>query len=162
MDGLSCMNNQDACFETSWFDSEFTAHGIPCQNITATNIRSYNDVEAILINACNNVRVAGFSSSGSAKESVFVGQDPTTTTAHWPDRIAISQTARSTAPGTARNPLNTAARPGALHQCRHGSRHGVHLAYRDLEHRRHTHFRLGPADGRVTERRSTAIECQFL
>jgi hypothetical protein len=90
VNGLSCVNNGDACFETSWFDSEFTAHAIPCEDISASNIRSYNDVEAILINACRNVSVAGFSSSGSAKESVFVGQDPTTTTAHWPDRIAIA------------------------------------------------------------------------
>ena len=56
VNGLSCMNNGDACFETSWFDSEFTAHAIPCEDITASNIRSYNDVEAILINACSNVR----------------------------------------------------------------------------------------------------------
>jgi hypothetical protein len=90
VNGLSCRNNGDACFETSWFDSEFTAHAIPCEDITASNIRSYNDVEAILINSCRNVSVAGFSSSGSAKESVFIGQDPTTTTTHWPDRISIS------------------------------------------------------------------------
>src|SRR5258707_13432529 len=89
VNGLSCMNNGDACFETSWFDSEFTAHAIPCEDITASNIRSYNDVEAILINSCRNVSVAGFSSSGSAKERVFTCQDPTTTTTHWPARITI-------------------------------------------------------------------------
>lgn len=90
VDGLSCQNNQDACFETSWYDSEYTAHSIPCENITATNISSQNDVEAVLVNACRNVTVHGFTSAGSAKEAVFVGQDPTTTTAHWPDRVAIS------------------------------------------------------------------------
>ena len=45
VDGLACQNNQDACFETSWFDSEYSAHGVPCQNITATNITSSNDLE---------------------------------------------------------------------------------------------------------------------
>src|SRR6202012_1157820 len=90
VNGLACMNNGDGCFETSVSDIEFPAHAIPCEDITASTIRSYNDVEAILINSCRNVSVAGFSSSGSAKESVFIGQDPSTTTAHWPDRIAIS------------------------------------------------------------------------
>jgi len=90
LDGLSCSNDGDACFETSWYDSEFTAHAVPCQDISATNITSANDVEAILVNSCNNVTVNGFASVGSAKEAVFVGQDPTTTTAHWPDRVAIT------------------------------------------------------------------------
>ena len=107
VNGLSCMNNGDACFETSWFDSEFTAHAIPCEDITASNIRSYNDVEAILINSCRNVSVAGFSSSGSAKESVFIGQDPTTTTTHWPDRISISD-GTIYGSGYGGNPLNAA------------------------------------------------------
>jgi hypothetical protein len=89
VDGESCYNNQDACFETSWFDSQYSAYGIPCQNISATNITSNTDTEAILINACNNVSVNGFSALNSGKESVWVGQDPTTTTAHWPDRIEI-------------------------------------------------------------------------
>ncbi|MGA3223511.1 MAG: right-handed parallel beta-helix repeat-containing protein [Acidobacteriaceae bacterium] len=89
VDGESCYNNQDACFETSWFDSQYSTYGIPCQNITATNITSNTDTEAILINACNNVSVNGFSALNSGKESVWVGQDPTTTTAHWPDRIEI-------------------------------------------------------------------------
>jgi hypothetical protein len=107
VDGLSCRNNQDACFETSWFDSEYSAHSIPCENITATNINSSNDVEAILVNACRNVTVHGFTSAGSAKEAVFVGQDPTTTTAHWPDRVAISDgTIFGSGYGT--NPLNVA------------------------------------------------------
>jgi hypothetical protein len=90
LDGLSCSNNDDACFETSWYDSEFTAHAVPCQDISATNITSANDLEAILVNSCNNVTVNGFASIGSAKEAIFVGQDPTTTTLHWPDRVAIS------------------------------------------------------------------------
>jgi hypothetical protein len=107
LDGLACQNNQDACFETSWFDSEYAAHGIPCQNITATNITSLNDLEGVLVNACNNVTVNGFAVIGSAKESVFVGQDPTTTTAHWPDRVNISDgTIYGSGYGT--NPLNTA------------------------------------------------------
>ena len=89
VDGESCFNNQDACFETSWFDSQYSVYGIPCQNIAATNITSNTDTEAILINACNNVSVNGFSALNSGKESVWVGQDPTTTTAHWPDRIEI-------------------------------------------------------------------------
>ena len=51
--------------------------------------------------------VDGFASFGSAKESVFVGQDPTTTTAHWPDRISISDgTIYGSGYGT--NALNTA------------------------------------------------------
>jgi hypothetical protein len=90
VDGESCYNNQDACFETSWFDSQYSVYGIPCQNITATNITSNTDTEAILINACNNVSVNGFTALNSGKESVWVGQDPTTTTAHWPDRITIA------------------------------------------------------------------------
>ncbi len=107
LDGLACQNNQDACFETSWFDSEYSAHGVPCQNITATNITSTNDLEGVLVNACNNVTVSGFAVIGSAKESIFVGQDPTTTTAHWPDRVAISNgTIYGAGYGT--NPLNTA------------------------------------------------------
>jgi hypothetical protein len=105
LDGLACQNNQDACFETSWFDSEYSAHGVPCQNITATNITSSNDLEGVLVNACNNVTVSGFAVIGSAKESIFVGQDPTTTTAHWPDRVAISNgTIYGAGYGT--NPLN--------------------------------------------------------
>ncbi len=60
VDGESCYNNQDACFETSWFDSQYSVYGIPCQNISATNITSNTDTEAILINACNNVSVNGF------------------------------------------------------------------------------------------------------
>jgi hypothetical protein len=90
VDGESCYNNQDACFEASWYDSQFSAYGVPCQNITATNITSNTDTEAILINACNNVSVNGFTALNSGKESVWVGQDPTTTTAHWPDRITIA------------------------------------------------------------------------
>ncbi len=107
LDGLACQNNQDACFETSWFDSEYSAHAVPCQNITATNITSSNDLEGVLVNACNNVTVSGFAVIGSAKESIFVGQDPTTTTAHWPDRVSISNgTIYGSGYGT--NPLNTA------------------------------------------------------
>jgi Pectate lyase superfamily protein len=110
VDGLACQNNQDACFETSWFDSEYSAHGVPCQNITATNITSSNDLEGVLVNACNNVSVSGFAITGSAKESIFVGQDPTTTTAHWPDRVAISNgTIYGAGYGT--NPLNVATAP---------------------------------------------------
>jgi hypothetical protein len=90
VDGESCYNNQDACFETSWFDSQYSVYGIPCQNITASNITSDTDTEAILINACNNVSVNGFTAVNSGKEAVFVGQDPTTTTAHWPDRVTIA------------------------------------------------------------------------
>ena len=52
VDGLSCQSNQDACFETSWFDSEFTAHAIPCENIAGTNITSQNNMEGVLINWC--------------------------------------------------------------------------------------------------------------
>jgi Pectate lyase superfamily protein len=110
VDGLACQNNQDACFETSWFDSEYAAHGIPCQNITATNITSSNDLETILVNACNNVSVNNFSSIGAAKEAIFVGQDPSTTTAHWPDRISISNgTIYGAGYGT--NPLNVSTAP---------------------------------------------------
>ncbi len=90
VDGESCYNNQDACFEVSWFDSQFAANAIPCQNITASNITSNQDTEAILVNACNNVSVNGFTALNSGKEAVFIGQDPTTTTTHWPDRISIS------------------------------------------------------------------------
>lgn len=88
--GESCTNNQDACFEVSWFDSQFTTYAIPCEQITATNIVSNNDTEAVLINGCRNVTVDGFTATGSGKEAVFVGQDPTTTTLHWPDRIVVS------------------------------------------------------------------------
>jgi hypothetical protein len=105
VDGLACQNNQDACFETSWFDSEYAAHGVPCQNITATNVTSSNDLEGAIINACNNVTLSGFTVIGSAKESVFVGQDPTTTTAHWPDRVVVSNGAIYGA-GYGSNPLN--------------------------------------------------------
>ncbi len=90
VEGESCYNNQDACFETSWFDSQYAAYGVPCQNITASNITSNTDTETLLINSCNNVTVNGFSSINSGREAVFVGQDPTTTTTVWPDRIAIS------------------------------------------------------------------------
>jgi hypothetical protein len=107
LDGLTCQNNQDACFEISWYDSEYTAHSVPCEQITATNIVSSNDLEGILINSCRNVTVTGFSIVGSAKESIFVGQDPTTTTAHWPDRVAISNGAIFGA-GYGTNPLNVA------------------------------------------------------
>ena len=90
MDGEACYNNQDACFETSWFDSQYSAYGVPCQNITASNITSNNDTETLLINSCNNVTVNGFTSLNSGRSAVFIGQDPTTTTAAWPDRISIS------------------------------------------------------------------------
>jgi hypothetical protein len=88
--GLSCANNADACFETSWYDSQYSAYGIPCQDITAEGITSSNDTETILINSCNNVTVNGFVSLGSGREAVFVGEDNTTTTTQWPDRISIS------------------------------------------------------------------------
>jgi Pectate lyase superfamily protein len=88
--GLSCANNADACFETSWYDSQYSSYAIPCQDITAENITSANDTETILINSCNNVTVNGFVSVGSGREAVFVGEDNTTTTTQWPDRIAIS------------------------------------------------------------------------
>jgi Pectate lyase superfamily protein len=88
--GLSCANNADACFETSWYDSQFTTYGIPCQGITAEGITSANDTETILINSCNNVTVNGFTSIGSGREAVFVGEDSTTTTTQWPDRISIA------------------------------------------------------------------------
>ncbi|HET6215864.1 MAG TPA: hypothetical protein VFE27_02525, partial [Acidobacteriaceae bacterium] len=110
VDGLSCQSNQDACFETSWFDSEYTAHSIPCESITGTNITSQNDLEGVLINACRNVSVSNFSIVGSGKESAFVGQDPTTTTAHWPDRVSISNGTIFGA-GYGSNPLNVAAAP---------------------------------------------------
>jgi len=90
VEGEACYNNQDACFETSWYDSQYASYGIPCQNITASNIISNSDTETILINSCNNVSVDGFTSLNSGREAVFVGQDPTTTTAAWPDRISIS------------------------------------------------------------------------
>jgi hypothetical protein len=88
--GLACSNNADACFETSWYDSQYSAYGIPCQDITAEGISSANDTETILINSCNNVTVNGFVSVGSGREAVFVGEDNTTTTTQWPDRISIS------------------------------------------------------------------------
>jgi hypothetical protein len=88
--GLSCSNNADACFETSWYDSQYATYAIPCQDITAEGITSANDTETILINSCNNVTVNGFVSVGSGREAVFVGEDNTTTTTQWPDRIAIS------------------------------------------------------------------------
>jgi hypothetical protein len=88
--GLSCANNADACFETSWYDSQYSVYAIPCQDITAEGITSANDTETILINSCNNVTVNGFVSVGSGREAVFVGEDNTTTTTQWPDRIAIS------------------------------------------------------------------------
>jgi hypothetical protein len=88
--GLACANNADACFETSWFDSQFSLYAVPCQDITAEGITSSNDTETLLINSCNNVTVNGFVSIGSGREAVFVGEDPTTTTTQWPDRIAIS------------------------------------------------------------------------
>jgi Pectate lyase superfamily protein len=88
--GLACTNNADACFETSWYDSQFSLYSIPCQDITAEGITSNNDTETILINSCNNVSVNGFVSLGSGREAVFVGEDNTTTTTQWPDRIAIS------------------------------------------------------------------------
>ena len=88
--GLACANNADACFETSWYDSQFAANAVPCQDITAEGITSSNDTETILINSCNNVTVNGFVSIGSGREAVFVGEDPTTTTTQWPDRIAIA------------------------------------------------------------------------
>jgi hypothetical protein len=88
--GLSCANNADACFETSWYDSQYSAYSIPCQGITAEGITSTNDTETILINSCNNVTVNGFVSIGSGREAVFVGEDNTTTTTQWPDRISIS------------------------------------------------------------------------
>ena len=79
-----------------------------CQDITATNITSANDLEAVLVNSCNNVTVTGFSAVGSAKEAVFVGQDPTTTTAQWPDRVSISN-GSIYGSGYGSNPLNSAA-----------------------------------------------------
>ena len=90
VNGLSCANNADACFETSWYDSQYSAYSIPCQGITAEGITSTNDTETILINSCNNVTVNGFVSLGSGREAVFVGEDNTTTTTQWPDRISIS------------------------------------------------------------------------
>jgi hypothetical protein len=108
VDGLACANNEDACLETSWYDSEYTAHSVPCQDITATDITSTDDLEAVLVNSCNNVTVTGFSAVGSAKEAVFVGQDPTTTTAHWPDRVSISN-GSIYGSGYGSNPLNSAA-----------------------------------------------------
>jgi hypothetical protein len=110
VDGVGCQSNQDACFETSWFDSEYGAHSVPCQNITGTNITSSNDLETILVNACANVSVSSFASIGAAKEAIFVGQDPTTTTSHWPDRVSISNgTIYGAGYGT--NPLNVSTAP---------------------------------------------------
>ena len=88
--GLACTNNADACFETSWYDSQYSLYGVPCQDITAEGISSANDTETLLINSCNNVTVNGFTSVGSGREAVFVGEDNTTTTTQWPDRISIS------------------------------------------------------------------------
>ena len=120
--GLSCANNADACFETSWYDSQYSAYSIPCQGITAEGITSTNDTETILINSCNNVTVNGFVSLGSGREAVFVGEDNTTTTTQWPDRISISNgTIYGSGYGTnSRNSataqalyINVAAAPGA-------------------------------------------------
>src|SRR6202167_2656491 len=88
--GLSCSNNADACFETSWYDSQYSTYSIPCQDITAEGITSANDTETILIISCNNVTVNGFVAIGSGREAVFVGEDNTTTATQWPDRISIS------------------------------------------------------------------------
>jgi Pectate lyase superfamily protein len=120
--GLSCANNADACFETSWYDSQYSAYSIPCQDITAEGITSSNDTETILINSCNNVTVNGFVSVGSGREAVFVGEDNTTTTTQWPDRISISNgtiygsghgtNSRNTATAQALF-INVAAAPGA-------------------------------------------------
>ena len=120
--GLSCSNNADACFETSWYDSQYSTYSIPCQDITAEGITSANDTETILINSCNNVTVNGFVSIGSGREAVFVGEDNTTTTTQWPDRIAISNgtiygsghgsNSRNSATAQALY-INVAASPGA-------------------------------------------------
>jgi Pectate lyase superfamily protein len=90
VNGLSCANNADACFETSWYDSQYAVYSIPCQDITAEGITSIDDTETLLINSCNNVTVNGFVSLGSGREAVFIGEDNTTTTTQWPDRISIS------------------------------------------------------------------------
>jgi hypothetical protein len=120
--GLSCANNADACFETSWYDSQYSTYSIPCQDITAEGITSTNDTETILINSCNNVAVNGFVSVGSGREAVFVGEDNTTTTTQWPDRISVSNgTIYGSGHGTnSRNSataqalyINVAAAPGA-------------------------------------------------
>ena len=150
LDGLACQNNQDACFETSWFDSEYSAHAVPCQNITATNIMSSNDLEGVLVNACNNVTVSGFAIVGSAKESIFVGQDPTTTTAHWPDRVAISNGAIYGA-GYGTNPLNVATAQAVYINWDQSP--GSDLASYLRQHHRHPHFQLGFSDGGLQERR---------
>lgn len=111
--GLSCVSNGDACFETSWYDSEYGAHSVPCDGISATNINSNLDTAAILINACTNVTVNGFTSAGEAKEGVWIGQDPTTTTTHWPDRVTITG-GSIWGPGYGSNPLNTATAPAII------------------------------------------------
>lgn len=113
INGLACANDGDACFETSWFDSEYTAHSVPCQDITASDITSNSDVEALLINSCNNVSVSNVTSLNSAKEAIFIGQDPTTTTVQWPDRITINGM-NIYGSGYGSNPLNVATAQGIL------------------------------------------------
>ena len=90
VNGLSCMNNGDACFETSWFDRSTPRTPFPAR----TSLRRQSPAPMIrrrsLLSSCRDVRVTGFVSVGSGREAVFVGQDPTTTTTHWPDRVSIS------------------------------------------------------------------------
>ena len=74
VDGEACYNNQDACFETSWYDSQYASYGIPCQNITASNITSNSDTETILINSCNNVTVDGFARSTRGEKQFLSGR----------------------------------------------------------------------------------------
>jgi hypothetical protein len=124
-----------------------------------TNITSASDTETILINSCNNVTVNGFTSLGSGqREAVFVGQDPTTTTAHWPDRV-LSRMERSTAPGTGATRNSATAQALYINVGTNGA--GVDLAHRLLVTSSPPTSALGFADGRVAERRCAAQQPAF-
>ncbi len=53
---ISCRDNGDGCFESSYYDSQ--SHS--CDNIRIGDLFSENDVTGILINGCSHVSVNGF------------------------------------------------------------------------------------------------------
>jgi hypothetical protein len=78
--------NGDALIETSFFDSQVHA----CDTITITDVVSTGDVTGLLINGCTNVTASNLAITGSTGAGIYVRQDSSTTTAHWPDGTIIN------------------------------------------------------------------------
>ena len=88
--GIHSSNNGDAPFEVSWYDSEYTAHSVPCQFVTMSGLTSFNDVHGIIVDGCLDVSISNFDIASTQHDAIEVQQSSAISAAAWPDNVTIS------------------------------------------------------------------------